>query len=139
MDPVKLNGIASWPTPTKVKEVWSFLRFASFYCHFIPDYSTVACPLLDLTKKDHQWDWTAKTQISFDNLKWLFLSKPVLQLPDFTKPFTIAINASKYASGAILLQTDSNGEWHPYSYLSQLFIPAEWNYDIYDQELLAII
>ena len=69
MDPVKLDGITSWPTPTKVKEVQSFLGFANFYCCFIPDYSTVAHPLLNLTKKDHHWDWTAKTQASFDNLK----------------------------------------------------------------------
>ena len=78
-------------------------------------------------------------QAFFNNLKQLFLSKPILQLPDFAKPFTIATDTSKYASGAILLQTDSNGEWYPYSYLSQSFIPAKRNYNIYDQELLAII
>ena len=125
MDPVKLDGIASWPTPTKVKEVQSFLEFTNFYHCFIPDYSTVAHPLLDLTKKDHWWDWTAETQVSFDNLKQLFLSKSVLQLPDFTKLFAITTDTSKYTSGAILLQTDSNGEWHPCSYLSKSFIPAE--------------
>ena len=53
MDLVKLNGIAAWPTSTKVKEVCSFFGFANFYDHFIPDYSTVACPLLNLTKKDN--------------------------------------------------------------------------------------
>jgi hypothetical protein len=31
MDPVKLNGITSWPTPTKVKDICSFLSFANFY------------------------------------------------------------------------------------------------------------
>ena len=31
MDPVKLDGIASWPTPAKVKDVRSFLGFANFY------------------------------------------------------------------------------------------------------------
>ena len=53
MDPIKLDGITAWPTPAKVKDVRSFLGFANFYCQFIPDYSTVACPLLDLTKKDN--------------------------------------------------------------------------------------
>ena len=139
MDPVKLDGIASWPTPTKVREVCSFLGFANFYCRFIPDYSTVARPLLNLTKKDHCWDWTPEAQTSFDNLKQLFLSKPILQLPDFSKPFAIATDASRNTSSAILLQTDSNGDWHPCSYLSQTFSPAERNYDIYDKKLLAII
>ena len=99
----------------------------------------VICPLLDLTKKDNCWDWTPACQQSFDLLKKLFLSLPVLYLPDFSKLFTITTNASKYVSDAILLQTDSNGDWHLCSYLSQLFIPAEQNYYIYDQELLAII
>ena len=139
MDPVKLDGIAAWPTPAKVKDVRLFLGFANFYRWFIPDYSTVARPLLDLTKKDNCWDWTPACQQSFDGLKKLFLSRPVLHLSDFTKPFAIATDASKYASGAILLQTDSNGDWHPCSYLSQSFIPAERNYDIYNRELLAII
>ena len=31
MDPVKFDGIASWPTPTKVKDIRSFLGFANFY------------------------------------------------------------------------------------------------------------
>ena len=65
--------------------------------------------------------------------------KPILHLPDLTASFAVATDASKYASGTILLQTDSNGEWHPCSYLSQSFSPAERNYNIYDRELLAII
>ena len=60
------------------------------------------------------------------------MSEPVLQLPDLTKPFAIATDASKYASGGVLLQKGSNGEWHPCSYFSQSFGPTEQNYDIYD-------
>ena len=71
--------------------------------------------------------------------KQLFLSYPILHLPNLAAPFTITIDASKFALGAILLQTDTNGEWHPCSYISQSFSPVKWNYDIYDQELLAVI
>ena len=96
-------------------------------------------PLLDLTKKNLPWNWSPSCQTSFDSLKRLFLSKPVLHLPDLSAPFAVATDASKHASGAILLQTDSNGDWHPCSYLSQSFSPAKRNYDIYNCELLAII
>ena len=139
MDSIKLDGIASWPTPTKVKDVRSFLGFANFYQHFIPDYSNIACTLIDLTKKNLVWNWSPSCQSSFDSLKHLFLLKPVLHLPNLSTPFAVATDTSKYASGAILLQTDPNGDWHPCSYLSQLFSPAERNYDIYDRELLAVI
>ena len=139
MDPTKLDGIRSWPTPTKVKDVHSFLGFANFYRKFIGDYSYIACPLLNLTKKDIPWNWNNSCQNAFNRLKNHFLTKPVLHLPDTSKPFTITTDTSKYALGGILLQPDSNGEWHPCSYLSQSLGAAEWNYDIYDGELLTII
>ena len=125
MDPTKLDGIRSWPTPTKVKDVCSFLGFANFYRKFIGDYSNITRPLLDLTKKDTLWNWTNSCQNAFNRLKNCFLTKPVLHLPDTSKPFAIATDASKYASGGVLLQADSNGEWHPCSYLSQSFGAAE--------------
>jgi len=60
-------------------------------------------------------------------------------MPDTTLPFTIDIDASKYTSGAVLLQQDTNGDIHPCRYLSKSVNETEWNYKIYDQELLAII
>ena len=30
-DPVKVGGVAEWPTPWTVTEVWSFLGFYNFY------------------------------------------------------------------------------------------------------------
>ena len=137
MDPVKLNSITYWPTPSKVKDVCLFLGFANFYQWF--NYSTIAHPLIDLTKKNLPWSWTPSQKLAFDSLKHLFLSKSVLHIPNLFSPFAIATDASKYVSSTILFQTDSNGEWHPCSYLSQSFSPMECNYDIYDHKLLAII
>ena len=118
MDPVKLNGIAQWPTPSKMKDIHSFLGFTNFYQQFIPNYSNITRPLIDLTKKNLPWNWTPSQQQAFNHLKHLFLSEPILYIPDLFSPFTIATNASKYMSGTILLQTNSNGKWHPCSYLS---------------------
>ncbi len=41
MDPVKIAGIAEWPTPTKKRELQSFLGFTNFYRKFIKNYSKV--------------------------------------------------------------------------------------------------
>jgi hypothetical protein len=125
MDPVKLAGIAGWPTPSKLRDIRSFLGFANFYRRFISNYSNVAHPLIDLTKKAQPWDWSPTCQSAFNTLKTMFLSKPNLSLPDLSKPFAIATDASNYATGGILLQTDTNGDWKPCSYLSQSFSPAE--------------
>ena len=52
MDPIKVKAIAEWPTPRNLKEVQGFIEFANFYCGFIQDFSKLAHPLHDLTKKD---------------------------------------------------------------------------------------
>ena len=67
------------------------------------------------------------------------MEEPVLLLPDQTRPFQIKSDASKYASGAVLMQTDINGDQHPCAYMSKSFSPAERNYEVYDRELLGII
>ena len=132
MDPIKVAGIADWPIPSTIRDVWSFLGFENFYQHFIPHYSNTACPLLDLTKKTHPWSWDQSCNNTFTTLKAVFTSQPVLHLPDLSAPFAISTNASKHASGGVLLQKDINNEWYPCTYLSQTFGPTECNYDIYN-------
>ena len=48
-------------------------------------------------------------------------------------------DASLLTARAVLMQTDDNGDLHPCAYFFKTFTPAEQNYDIYDQELLAVI
>ena len=45
------SRVTEWPTPTKVKEVQSFLGFMNFYWKFIRDFSDTARPLYALTRK----------------------------------------------------------------------------------------
>src|SRR6266446_10860245 len=49
MDPMKVCRVTEWPTPTKVKEVQSFLGFVNFYQKFICDFSNITHPLYTLT------------------------------------------------------------------------------------------
>ncbi|ESK81319.1 reverse transcriptase-rnase h-integrase [Moniliophthora roreri MCA 2997] len=59
-------------------------------------------------------------------------------MPDTSKPFVIEADASKWATGAVLRQKGTDGEWHACGYLSKSLSPTEWNYEIYDRELLTI-
>lgn len=138
MDPTKLDGIAKWPIPTNLSEVRSFLGFANFYRKFISGYANITHPLDQLKKKDQKWEWTAECQNVFDHLKTAFTSKLILCLPNKSKPFVLETDASKYATGAVLMQEDSNGDLHPCGFISTQFNKAEQNYQIYDRELLAI-
>src|SRR6202522_2256905 len=85
MDPIKLEGIRDWPIPTTVKQVRSFLGFGNFYRRFIHQFSELARPLNNLTKKDKNFEWTNECQNAFDTLKKKFVEEPVLMMPDHLK------------------------------------------------------
>ena len=76
-------------------------------------FSKLALPLNNLLKKDMQFDWTPACQESFDTLKKRFTEEPVLMMLDQTRPFQIESDASKYTSGVVLMQMDSNRDRHP--------------------------
>jgi hypothetical protein len=139
MDPIKLARIRDWPTLTTVKQTQSFLGFCNFYRKFIAQYSTIARPLIDLTKKDEPWLWSPPQISAFETLKQKFAETPILQIPDPSKQFFLEADASKWATGVVLCQRDHLSELHPCGYLSKSLSPTEWNYQIYDRELLAII
>src|SRR5258705_8190137 len=57
MDPVKVQGVADWPTPANTTDVRSFLGFTNFYRRFIRDFSNIAKPMNLLLQKDVKWLW----------------------------------------------------------------------------------
>jgi hypothetical protein len=139
MDPIKLSGIGDWPIPTTVKQVQGFIGFANFYRWFIKKFSKLILPLNNLLQKNTEFDWNDQCQEAFETLKGWFLQEPVLMMPDHSKPFQIESDASKYASGVVLTQTDINGDRHPVAFLSKTFTDTERQYKIYDRELLGIV
>jgi hypothetical protein len=139
MDPAKIKGIASWPTPTTVKQVRSFLGFCNFYRPFIYHFSHIARPLNELTRKENPWTWEERHQKAFEELRNRVTSEPVLAQPRLDQQFELEVDASGFAFGAVLSQKGEDGKKHPIAFYSATAIEAERNYDIYDLELLAIV
>ena len=139
MDQAKVHSILHWPTPKTLKNIQAFLGFCNFYCHFVQDFSAIAHPLSQLTKKDTPFVWGDTQEKVFRALITAFTTVPVLALPDHTKPFWLITDASAFATGAILEQPDVFNWWHPIAYYSKSLQPTERNYKIHDLELLAII
>jgi hypothetical protein len=104
MDPIKVQAITDWPTPTNLSELRSFLGFGNYYKDFIPKYLHVTQPLHNLTKKDALYYWGPAHGNAFKLLKDLFSSYPVLWNPDPTKPYRLDTDTSQYAEEAILSQ-----------------------------------
>jgi hypothetical protein len=137
MDPVKIAGVADWPTPSNKKEVQSFVGFINFYRCFVPGFSHHARALFDLTMKDVRFIWGLPQEDSFMKFKELVTSAPVLVLPNDDLPFRLEADSSGIATGAVLSQqsVDENA-WHPVTFLLN---PVERDYEIHDTEMLAII
>ncbi|QRW23889.1 Retrotransposable element Tf2 protein [Rhizoctonia solani] len=139
LDKLKIQAVQEWPTPTKVKEVQSFLGFANFLRRFVANFSHMARPLHNLVKKDTPWKWDTREQEAFQGLKDAITNAPVLCHADPTKPYFLETDASGAALGSILSQRQEDGRLHPLGFLSESFKGAEQNYDTHDKELLAII
>ncbi|KAL5579093.1 hypothetical protein UlMin_011535 [Ulmus minor] len=58
VDPGKIEAIKSWPTPTNVKEVRSFLGLAGYYQRFVEGFSKISSPLTQLTRKNVKFQWS---------------------------------------------------------------------------------
>jgi hypothetical protein len=52
-----------------------------------------------MLKKESEWKWSEQEQTSFELLKSKLTSTPLLQYPDFNKPFILTTDASGYAIG----------------------------------------
>src|SRR5260221_3113541 len=112
MDLMKVHGVTEWPTPTKVKEVQSFLRFVNFYWKFIHDFSDIAHPLYALTHKTQWWAWGSPKQEAFNSLKKAITSTPVLTFPSQSVNFHLKCSTSNFVTRPVLSQLHADGMHH---------------------------
>jgi hypothetical protein len=68
-----------------VTQVRSFLGLVGFYRRFVKDFSTIAAPLHELTKKGVSFNWRQSQEYSFSLSKEKLTHAPLLQLPDFVR------------------------------------------------------
>ena len=139
-----VQAVRDAPHPTTKRQMKSFLGLAGFYRRFIPNFSSIASPLTDLTKRDRPnsiRDWQDKHEKAFQTLKNRLTSSPILCLPVFQNgtPFLLRTDASDVGIGAVLLQEFEGVGRLPIAYASKKLLPREKNYSMIEKECLAII
>ena len=102
VDKAKVELISEFPSPTNLKTVQQFLRYAGFYGRFIRDFSKIAKPLYKLLEKDAKFEWDAECQQRFEELKAYLTTTPIVRDPDWHLPFEVMCDASDLAVGAVL-------------------------------------
>lgn len=138
-DDSKISAVRDFPTPKDVTGVRSFLGLVGFYGRFIKDFSTVAAPLSDLTKRGIPFHWNDKEQEAFDSLKKSLISAPILLPPNPRQPFVLETDASGIGLGAVLSQEDDSGDLRPVSFHSRKLSKHETNYAVHEKETLAVV
>ena len=74
----------------------------------------------------------------FDTLKRHFTTALVLAFPDLDCKFCLELDASDYATGAVL-SIEKDSIWHPVTFSSHSMMPQERNYPVADKEMLSVI
>ena len=137
-DPSKVSAVANWIPPSTIKGVREFLGFTGYYRRFVPDYSTVAQPLVRLLGKDCKFKWTDACQDAFKALRALLIKAPVLAFPKEDLPYIVDTDASDYGIGGVLSQCIEGTE-HVIAYYSKSLNPAQQKYCTTRRELLAVV
>ena len=85
----KCKAVREFPQPRKIRDVRAFLGLASYYRKFIKDFSKIAAPLIDLTKKETTFQWTDKCKSAFQTLKQKLVEAPILAYPDYQQEYLL--------------------------------------------------
>ncbi|KAL4034965.1 hypothetical protein IC575_003639 [Cucumis melo] len=58
VDPAKIEAVTGWTRPSTISEVRSFLGLAGYYRRFVENFSRIATPLTQLTRKGTPFVWS---------------------------------------------------------------------------------
>ena len=78
-------------------------------------------------------------QKAFNELKRVFITKPVLAALDLDKEFRVEADVSNYATGGVLSMKCTDQMWRLVTFISKSLSNTERNYKIYDREMLVVI
>jgi hypothetical protein len=104
VDPSKVRVISDWEPPKSVHQVRSFLGLAGYYRRFISNFSKISKPITELLKKGTEYVWSKDCGETFQTLKKLLTTSPVLAQPNIAKHFDVYCDASGTGLGCVLMQ-----------------------------------
>ncbi len=138
-DPTNVEAIHKMSPPKTITEVRRYLGLCGFYRKLIPNFSKIAAPLHNLTKKNVEFLWTPECQDSFQTLKSTLPIAPVLVKADATQHFLVTTDASSTHVGGVLSQIQPNDSNKPIGYFSKKLSPTEARYSATDREALGVV
>ena len=136
----RIQRIEDWPVPITLKEVRGFLGLCGTVRIWIKDYSIIAKPLVDLTRKGKPFLWGPDQEDAFIRLKQLVTKAPALRPINYAceRPIILSVDTSIYGIGFVLSQEDEQGRKVPARYGSLPLTPTEAAYPQSKLELYGL-
>lgn len=135
----KIQAIVDHPVLTNKKSVQRFIGMCAYYRRYCKNFSIVAAPITNLFRKPVKFKWTQECQNTFQKLKGILSTSPVLASPQFDNPFIMHIDASDLRAGAVLSQVGPDGLEHHVYYFSLKFDKAQTSYSVVEKKVLCLI
>jgi hypothetical protein len=143
IDPKKKEAIMKWEPPKTGKELQSFLGFVTFVRDHVRYVAELTAPL-EAIKNEKVLVWTDKLCEHFELTKKAVYTAPFLQLPDYSRPFYIATDASNTGIGGVLYQPRPEDDenitaTNMVAIHSKKLRSEQCNYSAYKKELYGIV
>ena len=144
----KLKAVRDSKMPTTVQEIRQFMGLCNFFRSHVRNFATIGAPLNKLTSKEANWkDGILPPDCikAYNSLKTALITEPVVDYPRKNRPYSLIVDASTGTTevagglGAILSQTDENGEERVIAYASRQLLKHEKNYTPFLVEMQAMV
>ena len=133
-----IKKIAEFAAPQTLTGIRGFISLCSYYRKFIENFSKIAEPLTEMTRKGEEINWTERRLEAFETLKKKLIEKPLLHLINYQNDIILSTDASSYALGAVLAMRLADGREVPVAYASRTLNKTERNYATTMKEFLAV-
>ncbi|MBW0535523.1 hypothetical protein O181_075238 [Austropuccinia psidii MF-1] len=139
----EVAAVLQKPVPRNIKEIRSFLGFASYYRNHIKGFAHITSSLYKLCSKDVVFEITKERRDAYERSKYELTNAPVLILPDFELPFKLYIDAAcSQGLGAALNQrqiVDGEPREGVICYISRQWKDSEARYGATQTECLCLV
>lgn len=140
MDPDRMDAVRNLAPIRTVPALRNFLGIGVWHSATIKGYADKVAYLqqfvrtgANITKVRDSKEFLE----AVESLRQAILENVSLHIPDLSRPFTVAVDASKTGIGAVLLQEHA-GELAPLAYHSQLLKPSQLSWTVGEKEFFAL-